>query len=136
MCAFNHTTIGKLCHVDIMQIDIPQFCIIYFFFALCVPLSLLYSNNCWPFGNLIKGEALLTIGYTNFGNKSYSYIHSQISFSIQSCRSCYAYTTSLSTLILQDFCLSNLLIKSISDEGYIYVILYYYLIVNFFLFIK
>jgi hypothetical protein len=36
-----------------------------------------------------------------------------------------------------DFCLSNLLIKSISDEGYIYVfILYYYLIVNFFLFIK
>ena len=29
---------------------------------------------------LIKGEALLTIGYVIFGNKSYSYIHSQISF--------------------------------------------------------
>ena len=29
---------------------------------------------------LIKSEALLTVGYTIFGNKSYSYIHSQISF--------------------------------------------------------
>ena len=29
--------------------------------------------------SVIKGEALLTIGYTIFGNKSYSYIHSQIS---------------------------------------------------------
>jgi hypothetical protein len=28
---------------------------------------------------IIKGEALLTIGYSIFGNKSYSYIHSQIS---------------------------------------------------------
>jgi hypothetical protein len=34
------------------------------------PISLSY---------LIKGESLLTIGYTIFGNKSYSYIHSQIS---------------------------------------------------------
>jgi hypothetical protein len=50
------------------------------FFALCVPLSLFYPNKCWSFGNLIKGEAFLTIGYTTFGNKSYSYIHSQISF--------------------------------------------------------
>ena len=30
--------------------------------------------------HLIKGKALLTIGYTIFGNNSYSYIHSQISF--------------------------------------------------------
>jgi hypothetical protein len=30
--------------------------------------------------NVIKGEALLTIGYAIFGNKSYSYIHSQIYF--------------------------------------------------------
>ena len=30
--------------------------------------------------SIIKGEALLTIGYTIFGNKSYFYIHSQISF--------------------------------------------------------
>jgi hypothetical protein len=29
---------------------------------------------------LKKGEVLLTIGYTIFGNKSYAYIHSQISF--------------------------------------------------------
>jgi hypothetical protein len=29
---------------------------------------------------LIKSEALLIVGYTMFGNKSYSYIHSQISF--------------------------------------------------------
>jgi hypothetical protein len=35
--------------------------------------------------------------------------HTDFAFSIQSCRFCYAYTTSLSTLILQDFCKQNVL---------------------------
>jgi hypothetical protein len=50
--------------------------------AMCVMIALLFSNFIAVyydkaddiFSSLLKGEALLTIGHTIFGNKSYSYI--------------------------------------------------------------